>query len=105
MNVLVKMMNFSVVVKNVVGIDKKCFGWLLSFGFFVIGMGILVGYYFGLKFIKKIFVLGGLLLLYVIIFVVDGLVGVDENNFLDDEIKVLVNDLYYDCIVKLFILL
>ena len=103
MNASVKMTNASVVVKNAAGIDKKRFGWLLSPGLPVIGMGILAGYHFGPKPTKKIFALGGPLLLHVIIPAVDGLVGADENNPSDDEIKVLVNDPYYDRIVKLFI--
>lgn len=96
MNASVKMTNASVVVKNAAGIDKKRFGWLLSPGLPVIGMGILAGYHFGPKPTKKIFALGGPLLLHVIIPAVDGLVGADENNPSDDEIKVLVNDPYYD---------
>ena len=49
MNASVKMTNASVVVKNAAGIDKKRFGWLLSPGLPVIGMGILAGYHFGPK--------------------------------------------------------
>lgn len=84
-------------------IDKKRFGWLLSPGLPVIGMGILAGYHFGLKAMKKLFALGGPLLLHIVIPTLDALVGDDENNPSDDEIKVLVNDPYYDRIVKIFI--
>lgn len=84
-------------------IDKKRFGWLLSPGLPVIGMGILAGYHFGPKATKKLFALGGPLLLHVVIPTFDALVGDDENNPSDDEIKVLVDDPYYDRIVKMFI--
>ena len=84
-------------------IDKKRFGWLLSAGLPVIGMGILAGYHFGPKATKKLFALGGPLLLHVVIPTLDALVGDDENNPSDDEIKVLVDDPYYDRIVKMFI--
>ena len=84
-------------------IDKKRFGWLLSPGLPVIGMGILAGYHFGPKATKKLFALGGPLLLHVVIPTLDALVGDDENNPSDDEIKVLVDDPYYDRIVKMFI--
>ncbi|ANF81823.1 alkane 1-monooxygenase [Acinetobacter sp. NCu2D-2] len=89
--------------KNAAKIDKKRFGWLLSPGLPVIGMGILAGYHFGPKKTKKIFALGGPLLLHVIIPTLDALIGDDENNPSDDEIKVLVDDPYYDRIVKMFI--
>lgn len=84
-------------------IDKKRFGWLLSPGLPVIGMGILAGYHFGPKATKKLFALGGPLLLHVVIPTLDALVGDDENNPSDDEVKILVNDPYYDRIVKMFI--
>ncbi len=84
-------------------IDKKRFGWLLSPGLPVIGMGILAGYHFGPKATKKLFALGGPLLLHVVIPTLDALVGDDENNPSDDEIKVLVDEPYYDRIVKMFI--
>lgn len=84
-------------------LDKKRYGWLLSPGLPVIGMGILAGYHFGPKMSKKVFALGGPLLLHVIIPGIDALVGADDNNPTDDEIKVLAQDPYYDRIVKLFI--
>ena len=47
--------------------DKKRYGWLLSPGLPVIGMGVLAGYHFGPTMSKKVFALGGPLLLHVII--------------------------------------
>ncbi|ATO20403.1 alkane 1-monooxygenase [Acinetobacter sp. LoGeW2-3] len=84
-------------------LDKKRFGWLLSPGLPVIGMGILAGYHFGPKATKKVFAMGGPLLLHVIIPTLDALIGEDENNPSDDQIKALVKDPYYDRIVKMFI--
>ncbi|KAA0603849.1 alkane 1-monooxygenase, partial [Escherichia coli] len=84
-------------------LDKKRFGWLLSPGLPVIGMGILAGYHFGPKATKKVFALGGPLLLHVIIPSLDALIGDDANNPDDVQIQALVKDPYYDRIVKLFI--
>ncbi|OTG97707.1 MULTISPECIES: alkane 1-monooxygenase [Acinetobacter] len=84
-------------------LDKKRYWWLLSPGLPVIGMGILAGYQFGPKATKKIFALGGPLLLHVIIPSIDYVVGTDNNNPSDDQISSLVADPYYDRIVKLFI--
>ena len=84
-------------------LDKKRYWWLLSPGLPVIGMGILAGYQFGPKATKKIFALGGPLLLHVIIPSIDAIVGTDNNNPSDDQISSLVADPYYDRIVKLFI--
>lgn len=86
-----------------VKLDKKRFGWLLSPGLPVIGMGILAGYHFGPKATQKIFAMGGPLLLHVIIPTLDALIGDDANNPNDEQIKALVNDPYYDRIVKAFI--
>ena len=86
-----------------VKLDKKRFGWLLSPGLPVIGMGILAGYHFGPKANQKIFAMGGPLLLHVIIPTLDALIGDDANNPNDEQIKALVNDPYYDRIVKAFI--
>ncbi len=44
---------------NGASIDKKRYGWLLSPGLPVIGMGILAGYHFGPKMTKKVFAMGG----------------------------------------------
>ena len=86
-----------------VKLDKKRFGWLLSPGLPVIGMGILAGYHFGPKATKKVFALGGPLLLHVIIPTLDALIGDDANNPNDEQIQALVKDPYYDRIVKAFI--
>lgn len=84
-------------------LDKKRFAWLLSPGLPVIGMGVLAGYHFGPKATKKVFALGGPLLLHVVIPALDALIGTDENNPNDQEVSALVKDPYYDRIVKLFI--
>ncbi|MFV5524917.1 alkane 1-monooxygenase [Acinetobacter variabilis] len=84
-------------------LDKKRFGWLLSPGLPVIGMGILAGYHFGPKATKKVFAMGGPLLLHVIIPTLDALIGDDANNPNDEQIQALVKDPYYDRIVKVFI--
>lgn len=84
-------------------LDKKRFGWLLSPALPVIGMGILSGYHFGPKATKKVFALGGPLLLHVIIPTLDALIGDDANNPNDQQIQALVKDPYYDRIVKAFI--
>ncbi|WP_180025479.1 alkane 1-monooxygenase [Acinetobacter sp. YH16049] len=86
-----------------VQLDKKRFGWLLSPGLPVIGMGILAGYHFGPKATKKVFAMGGPLLLHVIIPTLDALIGDDANNPNDEQIQALVKDPYYDRIVKMFI--
>lgn len=84
-------------------LDKKRYLWLLSPALPVIGMGFLAGYQFGPQATKKLFALGGPLLLHVIIPTIDALVGTDENNPNDEQIQALVKDPYYDRIVKLFI--
>ena len=84
-------------------LDKKRYWWLLSPGLPVIGMGILAGYQFGPKATKKIFALGGPLLLHVIIPSIRAILGTDNNNPSDEQISSLVADPYYDRIVKLFI--
>ena len=91
------------VLPNAANIDKKRFGWLLSPALPVIGMGILAGYHFGPKKTKKIFALGGPLLLHVIIPTLDALIGEDESNPKDEDIPTLQNDPYYDRIVKWYI--
>lgn len=88
---------------SVLELDRKRYLWLLSPALPLIGMGFLAGYQFGPKATKKIFALGGPLLLHVIIPTIDSLVGIDENNPNDDQIKKLVNDPYYDRLVKSFV--
>ena len=90
-------------VPNAAKIDKKRFGWLLSPALPVIGIGILAGYHFGPKKTKKIFALGGPLLLHVIIPTLDALIGEDDSNPQDEDIQTLQNDPYYDRIVKCYI--
>src|SRR5690606_2023188 len=75
-----------------VKLDKKRFGWLLSPGLPVIGMGVLAGYHFGPKATQKVFAMGGTLLLHVIIPILDALIGDDDYNPRDVQIKALVDD-------------
>lgn len=84
-------------------LDKKRYLWLLSPALPVLGMGFLAGYQYGPQSTKKLFALGGPLLLHVIIPTIDALVGTDENNPTDEQIKQLVSDPYYDRIVKMFV--
>lgn len=84
-------------------LDKKRYMWLLSPGLPLLGMGFLAGYQFGPKQTKKLFALGGPILLHLIIPTIDSLVGTDENNPTDQQVKALVNDPYYDRIVKMFV--
>lgn len=84
-------------------LDKKRYWWLLSPALPLIGMGFIAGYQFGPKVTKKLFALGGPLLLHVIIPTIDSIVGTDENNPDDEQIKGLVQDPYYDRIVKTFV--
>lgn len=84
-------------------LDRKRYGWLLSPGLPVIGMGIIAGYHFGPKATKKVFALGGPILLHMIIPALDAIVGDDDNNPDDEQIKALVKDSYYDHLVKLFV--
>ena len=89
--------------EDTIGLDKKRLGWLLGPALPAIGLGILAGYHYGPKATKKVFALGGPLLLHVIIPTLDALIGDDDQNPSDEDIKALVKDPYYDRIVKLFI--
>ncbi|EXS22652.1 alkane 1-monooxygenase domain protein [Acinetobacter baumannii 573719] len=68
----------------------------------VIGLGILAGYHFGPRPLKKVFALGGPLLLHVVIPAIDTVIGKDARNPTDEEIKLLEKDPYYSRLVKSF---
>ena len=84
-------------------LDKKRYLWMVSPSLPVLGLGILAGYHFAPKPFKKIFAMGGPLLLHVIIPSIDMIVGKDNNNPTPEEIKLLENDPYYARLVQSFI--
>ncbi len=67
-------------------------------------MGILAGYQFAPKPAKKVFALGGPLLLHVIIPTIDTLIGQDANNPSNEDVKRLEEDRYYSRLVKVLFL-
>ena len=84
-------------------LDKKRYLWMISPALPVLGLGILAGYQFSPKPLKKIFALGGPILLHVVIPAIDHLVGKDKNNPTTEDIKLLEQDPYYSRLVKSFI--
>ncbi|WP_202719596.1 alkane 1-monooxygenase [Acinetobacter baumannii] len=84
-------------------IDRKRYLWMISPALPVIGLGILAGYHFGPRPLKKVFALGGPLLLHVVIPAIDTIIGKDARNPTDEEIKLLEKDPYYSRLVKSFI--
>ncbi|SPL71311.1 alkane 1-monooxygenase [Acinetobacter stercoris] len=84
-------------------LDKKRYWWLLSPALPMIGVAVLAGYQFGPKKTKKLFALGGPILLHIVIPLVDAAIGHDDNNPSDEQIKKLVEDPYYNKILKLFV--
>lgn len=85
------------------GLDKKRYLWMISPALPVIGLGILAGYHFAPRPLKKVFALGGPLVLHVIIPTIDTVIGKDKNNPTADEVKLLESDPYYSRLVKSFI--
>ena len=77
---LLKEMEQDVPYKSTTQLDKKRYLWLISPFLPVLGMGILAGYQFAPKPAKKVFALGGPLLLHLIIPTIDTLIGQDANN-------------------------
>ena len=92
-----------IMVKSGLALDKKRYLWAISPALPIIGIGILLGYQFSPKPLKKIFALGGPLVLHVIIPTIDTFVGKDKNNPSAEDIKLLENDPYYARLVKSFI--
>ncbi len=91
------------VKKTGMALDKKRYLWLISPSLPVIGLGILAGYQFAPKPVKKIFALGGPILLHILIPAVDMLIGKDNNNPTAEDVKLLEQDRYYSRLVKSFI--
>ena len=100
---LLKEMEQDVPYKSATQLDKKRYLWLISPFLPVLGMGILAGYQFAPKPAKKVFALGGPLLLHLIIPTIDTLIGQDANNPSNENVKRLEQDRYYSRLVKSFI--
>ena len=77
--------------------------WMLGPALPAIGIGILAGYQFAPRPLKKLFALGGPIVLHVIIPTIDTIIGKDANNPTNEDIKLLENDPYYATLVKTFI--
>ncbi len=84
-------------------LDRKRYFWMISPSLPVIGLGILAGYHVAPKPLKKVFALGGPLVLHVIIPAIDSLIGKDKNNPTAEDVKLLEQDPYYSRLVKSFI--
>ncbi|MCU4412570.1 alkane 1-monooxygenase [Acinetobacter sp. WU_MDCI_Axc73] len=84
-------------------LDRKRYFWLLGPALPVIGLGILAGYQFSPRPIKKFFAMGGPIVLHIIIPTIDTIIGKDANNPTNEDIKLLENDPYYAALVKSFI--
>ena len=89
--------------KSGLALDKKRYLWAISPSLPVIGIGILAGYQFAPKPLKKVFALGGPIVLHIIIPAIDTLVGKDNNNPTAEDIQLLEQDPYYARLVKTFI--
>ena len=89
--------------KSGLALDKKRYLWMISPSLPVIGLGILAGYHVAPKPLKKVFALGGPLVLHVIIPAIDSLIGKDKNNPTSEDVKLLEQDPYYSRLVKSFI--
>lgn len=90
-------------VRQGLALDKKRYLWMISPSLPVLGLGVLAGYHFAPKPFKKIFAMGGPLLLHVIIPSIDMLIGRDKNNPTPEEIQLLEQDPYYARLVQSFI--
>lgn len=90
-------------IKSGLSLDKKRYLWMISPALPVIGLGILAGYHFAPRPLKKVFAMGGPLVLHVIIPTIDTLIGQDNNNPSAEDIKLLEQDPYYARLVKTFI--
>ena len=89
--------------KSKIELDRKRYMWMLGPALPAIGIGILAGYQFAPRPIKKIFALGGPIVLHIIIPTIDTIIGKDANNPTHEDIKLLENDPYYSTLVKTFI--
>ena len=100
---LTEQQNTSLHPKRGLQLDKKRYLWAISPSLPVIGIGILAGYQFAPKPLKKVFALGGPIVLHVIIPAIDTLVGKDQNNPSAEDVRLLEQDPYYARLVKSFI--
>ncbi len=89
--------------KSKLELDRKRYLWAISPALPVIGIGILGGYQLAPRPLKKIFALGGPILLHIVIPAIDTIVGKDANNPTSEEVKLLEQDPYYARLVKTFI--
>lgn len=89
--------------KSKLELDRKRYLWAISPALPVIGIGILGGYQLAPRPLKKIFALGGPILLHIVIPAIDTIVGKDANNPTSEEVKLLEQDPYYARLVKSFI--
>ena len=86
--------------KKGLALDKKRYLWAISPALPAIGIGILAGYQFAPKPFKKIFAMGGPIVLHLIIPAIDSLIGQDANNPSQEDIQLLEQDPYYSRLVK-----
>ncbi|MPW44670.1 alkane 1-monooxygenase [Acinetobacter guerrae] len=93
----------AMVSKSNLELDRKRYLWMISPALPVIGIGILGCYQFSPRPFKKIFALGGPIVLHIIIPTIDTIIGKDANNPTAEDIKQLENDPYYSKLVKSFI--
>ncbi|RKG35868.1 alkane 1-monooxygenase [Acinetobacter guerrae] len=93
----------AMVSKSKLELDRKRYLWMISPALPVIGIGILGCYQFSPRPFKKIFALGGPIVLHIIIPTIDTIIGKDANNPTAEDIKQLENDPYYSKLVKSFI--
>lgn len=103
MNVPLKLEEIQTATRSGTALDKKRYLWLISPSLPVIGLGILAGYHFAPKPFKKLFAIGGPIVLHVIIPTIDTLIGTDQHNPSSEDIKLLEQDPYYARLVKSFI--
>ncbi|ENV79080.1 alkane 1-monooxygenase [Acinetobacter ursingii] len=105
MNASVKVQQelLTVASKSKLELDRKRYMWMLGPALPAIGIGILAGYQFAPRPLKKLFALGGPIVLHVIIPAIDTIIGKDANNPTNEDIKLLENDPYYATLVKTFI--
>ena len=89
--------------KSKTELDRKRYLWAISPALPAIGIGILAGYQFAPRPLKKIFALGGPIVLHIVIPAIDALIGKDANNPTDEDIKLLEKDPYYSRLVKSFL--
>ena len=78
--------------KTKLQLDRKRYLWAISPALPAIGIGILAGYQFAPRPLKKLFALGGPIVLHVVIPAIDTIVGKDANNPTEEDVKRLEQD-------------